>query len=143
MGGFAVRPSPELDRILAVPRRIADIGVVETAKLHADLCLPNGTRRLRPIQALALAEARRAGGLFAPIGVGAGKSDIALLLPVVMKSKVAVLLVPANLREKVFQQDYPTLARQSGSRGSRQARSSPSSPRVPCTFTATTSCRVR
>ena len=112
MGGFAVRPSPELDRILAVPRRIADIGVVETAKLHADLCLPNGTRRLRPIQALALAEARRAGGLFAPIGVGAGKSDIALLLPMVMKSKVAVLLVPANLREKVFQQDYPTLVRQ-------------------------------
>ena len=112
MGGFAVRPSAELDRILAVPRRIADVSVVETASLHADLCLPTGTRRLRPIQALALAEARRTGGLFAPIGVGAGKSDIALLLPKAMKSKVAVLLVPANLREKVFRQDYPTLVTQ-------------------------------
>ena len=112
MGGFAVRPSPELDRILAIRRRIVEPSVVETEKLHAELCLPNGTRRLRPIQTLALAEARRQNGLFAPIGVGAGKSDIALLLPVVMKAKVAVLLVPANLREKVFRQDYPTLVTQ-------------------------------
>ena len=112
MGGFAVRPSAELDRILAVPRRTASVTSDETASLHADLCHPTGTRRLRPIQALALAEARRANGLFAPIGVGAGKSDIALLLPKVMKSKVAVLLVPANLREKVFRQDYPTLVTQ-------------------------------
>lgn len=108
-GGFAVRASPELDRILAIARRTASVSAAETASLHEELCLPNGTRRLRPIQALALAEARRANGLFAPIGVGQGKSDIALLLPVVMRSKVAVLLVPANLREKVFQQDYPTL----------------------------------
>jgi len=112
MGGFAVRPSAELDRILAVPRRTASVTPDEIARLHEDLCHPTGTRRLRPIQALALAEARRANGLFAPIGVGAGKSDIALLLPKVMKSKVAVLLVPANLREKVFRQDYPTLVTQ-------------------------------
>ena len=112
MGGFAVRPSAELDRIVALPRRTASVSEAEVASLHEDLCLPNGTRRLRPIQALALAEARRAGGLFAPIGVGAGKSDIALLLPKVMGSKVAVLLVPANLREKVFRQDYPTLVTQ-------------------------------
>ena len=84
MGGFAVRPSAELDRILAVPRRTASVTSDEVASLHADLCHPTGTRRLRPIQALALAEARRANGLFAPIGVGAGKSDIALLLPKVM-----------------------------------------------------------
>jgi len=109
MGGFAVRPSPELDRIVGLPRRQASVSDKETKALHEDLCLPNGTRRLRPIQALALAEARRSNGLFGPIGVGAGKSDIALLLPVVMKAKVAVLLVPANLREKVFQQDYPLL----------------------------------
>jgi hypothetical protein len=109
LGGFAVRPSPELDRIVGLPRRQASVSDKETEALHADVCLPNGTRRLRPIQALALAEARRANGLFGPIGVGAGKSDISLLLPVVMRSKVAVLLVPANLREKVFQQDYPTL----------------------------------
>jgi hypothetical protein len=109
LGGFAVRRSPELDRILGLPRRHAAVSPQEIEALHADLCLPNGTRRLRPIQALALAEARRSNGLFGPIGVGAGKSDIALLLPVVMKAKVAVLLVPANLREKVFQQDYPLL----------------------------------
>jgi hypothetical protein len=112
LGGFAVRPSAELDRIVALPRRTASVSDAEVARLHEDLCLPNGTRRLRPIQALALTEARRQNGLFAPIGVGAGKSDIALLLPKVMGSKVAVLLVPANLREKVFQQDYPTLVTQ-------------------------------
>lgn len=104
-----MRRSEDLERVLKVPRRTAVVTEAEVAALHADLCLPNGTRRLRPIQALALAEARRANGLFGPIGVGAGKSDIALLLPVVMRSRVAVLLVPANLREKVFQQDYPTL----------------------------------
>jgi hypothetical protein len=109
LGGLAVRRSEELERILGVPRRRAEVSEAELAELHRDLCLPAGTRRLRPIQALALAEARRAGGLFGPIGVGAGKSDIALLLPMVMRSKVAVLLVPANLREKVFQQDYPLL----------------------------------
>lgn len=112
LGGFAVRPSAELDRILALPRRTASVSEAEVAKLHEGICLPNGKRRLRPIQALALAEARRQNGLFAPIGVGAGKSDIALLLPKVMESKVAVLLVPANLREKVFRQDYPTLVTQ-------------------------------
>jgi hypothetical protein len=108
-GGLAVRKSAELERILALPRRQATVSDAEVAELHAEICLPNGTRRLRPIQALAMAEARRTNGLFGPIGVGAGKSDIALLLPVVMRAKVAVLLVPANLREKVFQQDYPLL----------------------------------
>jgi len=112
VGGFAVRKSSELERILALPRRTVELDPKDIETLHADLCLPNGTRRLRPIQALALTEAKRTNGLFAPIGVGAGKSDIALLLPMVMKAKVAVLLVPANLREKVFQQDYPTLVSQ-------------------------------
>lgn len=109
MGGFAVQKSSELTRIAALPRRTAHVTDEEVEALHRELCLPNGTRRLRPIQALALAEARRTNGLFGPIGVGAGKSDIALLLPIIMKSKKAVLLVPANLREKVFAQDYPTL----------------------------------
>ena len=143
MGGFAVRPSAELERIVALPRRTASVTPDEVASLHEDLCLPNGTRRLRPIQALALAEARRAGGLFAPIGVGAGKSDIALLLPKVMGSKVAVLLVPANLREKVFQQDYPTLVTQY--RLPRLANAKVQVVDSSCVLTsiATTSCRVR
>lgn len=111
-GGIAVSRSPELERIKALPRRAASVTESEIADLHEELCLPGGTRRLRPIQALALAEARRTGGLFAPIGVGAGKSDIALLLPTVMQSKKAVLFVPANLRKKVFEQDYPTLVDQ-------------------------------
>ena len=107
--GVAVRSSPEFERIRSLPRRKLVVTPEELRALHEELCLPNGTRRLRPIQAAALLEARRVGGLFGPIGVGAGKSDVSLLLPKVMGSKVAVLLVPAALREKVFRQDYPTL----------------------------------
>ncbi len=107
--GMAVRSSPEFVRIRDLPRRTLAVTPVELEALHARLVLPEGTRRLRPIQAAGLLEAERTNGLFGPIGVGAGKSDLALLLPVVMRSKVAVLLVPAALREKVLRQDYPAL----------------------------------
>ena len=107
--GLAVRSSAEFVRIRNLPRRTLTVTPAEIDALHERLVLPDGTRRLRPIQAAGLVEAERTNGLFGPIGVGAGKSDLALLLPVVLRSKVAVLLVPAALREKVLRQDYPAL----------------------------------
>jgi len=110
--GPPVRTSDDFFRVSALPRRKAEIRQSQIDALHADVLLPDATRRLRPIQALALLEAQRCDGLFAPIGVGAGKTDISLLLPTVMRSKVAVLLVPAALRTKVIKHDYPQLIQQ-------------------------------
>lgn len=56
---------------------------------------------LWPIQKAALEEARKANGLFAPIGVGHGKTLITLLLPVAMRSKCTVLLVPPALKKQL------------------------------------------
>lgn len=80
--------------------------------LTQELRRPGGTRELRPIQAAALLEARTVGGFFGPIGVGAGKTDISLLLPTVMASKVAVLMVPPALRAKLLEHEYPHLSTQ-------------------------------
>jgi hypothetical protein len=110
--GVPVKTSEDFVRVSALPRRKAEIRQSQIDALHAEVLLDGATRRLRPIQALALLEARERNGLFAPIGVGAGKTDISLLLPTVMRSKVAVLLVPAALRSKVLKQDYPMLVQQ-------------------------------
>jgi hypothetical protein len=54
--------------------------------------------RLLPSQAWALWEAPLAGGLLAPVGVGAGKTLLDVLMPMVMpECKVAVLFVPPGL----------------------------------------------
>lgn len=53
---------------------------------------------LRPLQREALAEISRVGGGFFPIGVGHGKTLIALLAGPILKCEVAILLVPASLR---------------------------------------------
>lgn len=110
-----VGPSKDLDRVCALPRRpseadaIAPPEVVEA--LNQELRRPTGTQALRPIQAAALVEARRAGGGFFPIGVGAGKTIISVLLPTVLESKVCVLLVRPDLKKKLTNVEYPDLAR--------------------------------
>lgn len=53
--------------------------------------------RLRPLQALALYEARAAQGLFASLGVGEGKTLITWLLALVLGAVRPVLVVPAGL----------------------------------------------
>jgi len=53
---------------------------------------------LRRVQAQALLEAPRVGGLLAPIGTGHGKELTTFLMPMVMPGcRVAVLFIPANL----------------------------------------------
>ena len=89
----------ELDRILLIPRRTESPDTIADT-LTAAYRTPTGTQNLRPIQAQALCELHDTGGLFGPIRVGAGKTLISLLAPVVLEARSPVLLVPAHLIEK-------------------------------------------
>lgn len=120
--GYGRQPvghSADLNRIIALPRRDlaasytdADIAALEASLRVTGPCVCKQQGRpcptsLKRIQALALLEAPRAGGLMAPIGVGHGKTLIDLLLPMVMPGcKVAVLLIPANLRGQLLERDW-------------------------------------
>lgn len=111
--------SADVARVLGLTRRdlasawtAADVNELEVrlrkppgACRCAQLARPCPTRLL-PTQARALLEAPRAGGLLAPIGVGHGKTLVDLLLPMVMGSRTAVLLIPANLRAQLLERDW-------------------------------------
>jgi hypothetical protein len=120
LGRPPVTPSADLMRIVSLPRRNLETSytAADFAALEARLREPAGKcicasqgrpcpLTLKRIQSLALLEAALAGGLVAPIGVGHGKTLIDLLLPWVMESKVAVLLIPANLRTQLLERDWP------------------------------------
>jgi hypothetical protein len=60
-----------------------------------------------PVQAWALHEAEKMGGLLGPIGVGFGKSLLDLLVSmVVVPKRCAVLLVPPNLKKQLLEKDW-------------------------------------
>lgn len=101
-GAPAVGRSAEYERIAALPRRAysADQADALADLLTERLRQPDGKARLLPIQALALAEALRVGGLFGPIAAGAGKTLISLLLPIFLRSNRPLLVVPASLARK-------------------------------------------
>ena len=82
-------------RIENLPRRNwRDIADVEG--MTRQLKTPNGTQKLRPIQAASLAEAPKMRGLFLHGRVGCGKTLIAALLPTVFKARSAILVVRAK-----------------------------------------------
>lgn len=91
--------SVEFARIKALPRRAIDLDSVPnvTPLFRKE----GGTMSFRPIQSLALIEAARADGLFAPISVGEGKTLITLTLPRALDSKKTVLLVPPRLKKQL------------------------------------------
>lgn len=98
-----VRHTPELDRILMIPRRAPLTSDEEAERidlLTEYLRTPGGTMRLRPVQAQALYEAHDYGGLFGPIRVSGGKTLISLLAPLVLEAQRPMLIVPAALIEK-------------------------------------------
>ncbi len=99
---YAIRHTPELTRILALPRRSLTEAESEAlaAELTSILRTPNGTQALRTVQALALHDIASVGGGFLPIGVGEGKTLIALLSAFVLDAKRPLLLLPANLIEQ-------------------------------------------
>lgn len=105
------RPSADLTRVLAVPRRVLEPTEALADKWTARLRRPNGTMRLRPIQAAALEEAFLYGGILGLIGTGFGKTLISLLLPTVWGSENAALLLPPNLKTKLFELEYPELSK--------------------------------
>lgn len=115
-GAYAVPHSPELQRIVDLPRRrpFADYGPGELDELvefqTQKYRRPGGTMRLKPVQAFALKEIEAYGGLLGPIGVGEGKTLISLLAPVALGAKRPLLLVKADLRAKLWDVDYPLLA---------------------------------
>lgn len=72
----------------------------------SELKTPNGTMKLRPLQALALVEAALYGGAVCMLPVGQGKTLVSFLLPTIMEVKTAILLVPGSLRKKTFKDFY-------------------------------------
>lgn len=110
--GDPVRTSEDLDRILALPRRAAEPPGDASARYarHNDKCLCAAKGRecitqLRPVQSWALTEMGQVAGLLAPIGVGHGKTVLDLLAPMAVPNcKVAVLLVPPNLRAQLIKE---------------------------------------
>ena len=97
------RDTAELRRILSLPQRDPDeAGRSLVDELTEALATPEGTMRLLPLQALALSEAFDNDGCIAALPVGSGKTLISYLLPVVMFSERAVLLVPGKLHKKTI-----------------------------------------
>lgn len=61
---------------------------------------PNGTMRLWPVQAQALADIFEIRGAFLPIGVGQGKAPISLLASRVLNAQRPLLIIPPELRHQ-------------------------------------------
>lgn len=105
---FTVRNSPDLERIIALPRRVWYEGrggrwgtadrVLEIA--NAAFRRPGATGSLYLRQAVALQELHDLRGVFVAIRVGGGKTLISLLAPRVLGARRPVLLLPGNLRGK-------------------------------------------
>lgn len=99
--------SPDVERILALPRRPKPDLAALSAKWTARLKRPEGTQALWAHQAWLLEEAPLAGGVLGLLEPGAGKTLCGLLLPMVMPDcKRAVLLLPASLKAQLFENDW-------------------------------------
>lgn len=108
--------SPDLKRIVELPRRAQPDLEKIAEELTARLKTPEGTMKLRPIQAWVLHEAPLVNGLIGNISVGSGKELCGLLMPMVMPPPVredgskeplrAVLFIPPALRAQLFERDW-------------------------------------
>lgn len=108
---LAVTRTPELERILALPRRQWEPDGDRLAeKISEFLKAPGGAQKLRAIQATALAEIHDYRGALLPIRVGGGKTLISLLSFVVLGARRPVLLLPAKLIDKT-NRELPTYRR--------------------------------
>ncbi len=102
-----VPESPDLARVLALPRRVL-VPTPELAAAYTNrLKTPTGTMVLKPIQAAALSELSEVGGLFGALGAGEGKTLVALLAPVVLNAIRTVLLVQPALVGQLVERHYP------------------------------------
>lgn len=121
---YAVEDSRDLRRIEALPRRTAPIAAPATLQMLADAltrrfrrerttpcaCASRGRpciTAFRGVQAAVLTEAPLMGGSLGSILVGGGKTGVDIFLPMVMSSKVAILLLPNALLRQFHEQDFP------------------------------------
>lgn len=106
---IAIQRTAEYDRIAALPRRSLSLDDARewAIALTALLALRPGVA-LRPWQAIALREAVLSRGAWLVLAVGAGKTLITWLLPVVMRAIAPLLIVPAALGRKT-ESDYAAL----------------------------------
>lgn len=97
------RGGPEFTRIMSLPRRQweTDPGLQELVDLLTRYCkTPNGTRVLRPGQAIALKELHDYNACLCASEIGSGKTDVGFLAPVIMKAQRPLFLAPAKLLGK-------------------------------------------
>lgn len=100
-----VKHTDDIDRVVSLESRVwTDIDDLEELieDLSEWLKTPQGTQRLKPIQAATLLELADLGGVLAPIRVGGGKTLISLLAARVTEAKKPMLIVPAALRDKTL-----------------------------------------
>jgi len=97
--GIESDPIPDIDetaRIVGLPTREPAPSRFRPEEMTARLRRPDGEMVLRDIQADALAQVETAGGLVGTIGVGWGKSLIAILIPSVLDVEAGVIVAPAR-----------------------------------------------
>ncbi len=104
-----VPATAELTRILKLPRRPSEPPEGCAELLTEMFKTPNGTMKLRDLQAFSILEAADNNGLIGFVGIGKGKTLISFLVPLAMEAKRPLLLVPAALKHKAIQQDIPEL----------------------------------
>ena len=90
----------ELRRIIALPRRTLEDFAGLADELTEVLKTPDGTMRLRPVQALALHDIGTQRGAFLPVGVGEGKTLIFALAAYLLEADPVLGLLPAGLIQK-------------------------------------------
>lgn len=119
--GPPVPGSMDLERVLVLPRRKLDLKDPRAAEAWTSYLRRERTEpcdcvarwgfcieRLRDAQAWALENAMDARGLFGALGVGDGKTGIALLLPMAIPGVTrALLLIQPNLKAQLLTRDYP------------------------------------
>lgn len=97
----SVRRTTEFSRIENLPRRVFNS---ENYDDVTPLFAKTGVLSFRPIQSAALIEAAQYSGLFAPIGIGHGKTLIGLSLPEAFGAKNAVYLVKPDLKRQLMRE---------------------------------------
>lgn len=93
-----VPDSPEVQRVLALPRRELDPEASDL--LSAEFS--GSAERFWPLQALALVELVDVGGALAGLGCGDGKTLVTAAAPLLVEARRPLLVVPGGLRTKTF-----------------------------------------
>ncbi len=116
-----VDKSPELERILELPRRVLKLDEVPDLTplyLHTEVCgvrncdlCSRGSARLLPLQSAILLEAELYRGALGALPVGRGKTLASMLLVDALQLRRAVILVPPDVRDQLISVDIPRYAR--------------------------------